>query len=250
MSSVILPGASVWTACSRVLRLAAFLSLSLLLGASGCAQSQNSSGVSLFQAGNYPAAMAKFQQALATDPQNADSYYNLAATHHRLGKMQNNKAELDQAENLYHQCLDRDPNHADCYRGLAVLLVEENRSGDAFKLLEGWSTRNPALSEPKIQLARLYEEFSDKTAAKEQLVEALGTDPYNARALAALGRLHETSGNPSQALAVYERSLWHNSAQPDVAARVATLRGALGTVPAPPPGSGTQVVGLDGPLVR
>lgn len=232
-------------------RLAVCGALVLLSLATGCAQSQNSSGVKLFQAGNYPAAMAKFQQALATDPQNADAYYNLAATHHRMGKVNNNKAELDQAEGLYHQCLDHNPNHADCYRGLAVLLVEENRSGDAFKLLEGWATRNPGMSEPKIQLARMYEEFSDKAAAKEQLVEALGTDPYNARALAALGRLHESSGNPSQALAVYERSLWHNSAQPELAARVASMRTALGTAPvAAPAAVQTQTVGIDGPLVR
>lgn len=228
----------------------ALAAVALLLTSAGCAQSQNSEGVRLFQQGNYPAAMQRFQQALYSNPQNADAYYNLAATHHRLGKLQNNRAELDQAEGLYHQCLDRNPNHVDCHRGLAVLLVEENRAGDAFKLLEGWATRNPTLAEPKIQLARLYEEFSDPAAAKEQLVDALSIEPYNARALAALGKLHETAGNASQALAVYERSLWHNNAQAEVAARVASLRTALGAAPAAPPSSGTQMVGLDGPLVR
>ncbi len=225
----------------------------LLLAASGCgvmAHGQNSEGVRLFQQANYPAAMQKFQQAMYSNPENADAYYNLAATHHRLGKLQNQKPELEQAETLYNQCLDKNPNHSDAHRGLAVLLVEENRSGDAFKLLEGWATRNPTLAEPKIQLARLYEEFSDKVAAKEQLVEALSIEPHNARALAALGKLHETTGNPTQALAVYERSLWHNSVQPEVAARVSALRATYGTQPLAAPAPSTHVVGLDGPLVR
>lgn len=225
----------------------------LLLGIAGCgamAHGQNAEGVRLFQQANYPAAMQKFQQALYSNPNNADAYYNLAATHHRLAKLQSSKIEFDQAEGLYHQCLDRDPNHSDCHRGLAVLLVEQSRSGDAFKLIEGWSTRNPMLAEPKIQLARLYEEFSDNTAAKQQLVEALAIEPYNARALAALGKLHEVTGNPTQALAVYERSLWHNRMQPEVASRISALRTIYPAQPLTTPPASAHIVGLDGPLVR
>ncbi len=198
------------------------------------ANSQNAQGVRLYQQGYYQQALQQFQQATASDPRDPDGYYNLAATYHRMGKTSGNKAELAQAENLYNQCLDRDPNHRDCYRGLAVLLADQQRTEEARRLLTGWSTRNPTLAAPKVELARLEDELGDKQAAKNYLVEALAIDPYDSRALAALGRIHEESGNTTQALADYERSLSRDRMQPEVTARVASLRAALGPA-APPP---------------
>ena len=170
---------------------------------SGCgmvAHRQNSQGVQLYQQGYYQQAIAKFQQATTSDPQDPDSFYNMAATYHRMGKLNNNKADLAQAESLYNQCLDRSPNHRDCYRGLAVLLAEEQRSDEAQRLLQGWAARNPTQAAPKVELARLAEELGDKQTAKNNLVEALAIDPYDSRALAALGRIHEEAGNTTQAL--------------------------------------------------
>jgi len=208
------------------------VSVCCLVPAGGCSlisQGQNTNGVVLYQQGYYQGAMQRFQQALASDPKNPDSYYNLAATHHRLGTLNHSQADLDQAENYYNQCLDNDlkHNHRDCYRALAVLLVEQNRTDEAFRLLEGWSNLNPTAAGPRVELARLSEETGNRVAAKERLQEALTLDPHDARALAALGRLHEHDGNTAQALANYQRSLGQDRFQPEVASRVASLRGAL-----------------------
>ena len=219
-------------------------SVLVLLGLGGCnfmAQGQNAEGVRMHQQGSYPQALQKFQQALYSDPNNADAYYNMAATYHRMGKLSNNRIELDQAEGYYNQCLDRDPNHVDCHRALAVLLVEENRSEEACRLIERWADRNPSLADPKVELARLFEEFGNKEAAKQHLVDALAVNPYDSRALAALGRIHEEMGNPEQALTVYQRSLWYDHLQPEVSARVAALQSALG--PQPQSAPGTRPVG-------
>lgn len=208
-----------------------------LLPSAGCgmvSNTRNAQGVRLYQQGYYQQAIENFQQATTSDPQDPDGYYNLAATYHRLAKVSGRKEDLAQAETLYNQCLDRDQNHRDCYRGLAVLLAEEQRTDEATRLLQGWAARNPTLSAPKVELARLSEELGDKQAAKNYLTEALAIDPYDSRALAALGRIHEESGNTTQALSDYERSLWHDRFQPEVAARVASLRAALGPA-APPP---------------
>jgi len=215
-----------------------------LASSAGCgtlsAQGQNAEGVRLHQQGYYQQSLQRFQQAVYSDPNNADGYYNLAATYHRMGKLSGNRTELDQAESYYNQCLDHSPDHAACYRGLAILLVEENRSEEAFRLLEGWAGRSPSNADPKIELARLYEEFGDKTAAEHQLVEALTNNPYNARALAALGKLHEQAGEYTQALSVYQRSLWHDHLQPEVAARVAALQSAVGPQPMVAPATPTN----------
>jgi tetratricopeptide (TPR) repeat protein len=222
----------------------ALVAASLMIAASGCgmmAYEQNTEGVRLFQQANYQEAVDRFQQAMQNDPNNADAFYNLAATYHRLGSMSQRPNDLAQAESLYHQCLDRDPNHRDCYRGLAVLLAEQKRSDEAFRLLQGWSDRNPALADARVELARLHEEYGDRDKAMSQLVEALAVAPNNARALTALGRLREQAGDTSQALANYSRALQQDPNQPELAARVASLQGRYGTQPLSPYTPGSQL---------
>ena len=222
----------------------AILALGLCL-TSGCgsfaARGLNADGVRRFEQAQYQDAIGRFQKAIANDPNNADGYYNLAAAYYRLGTVNKRQSDLDQAESYYNQCLDRNPDHAECYRGLAVLLAEQSRSEEAFRLMEGWVDRRPNLPEPKIELARLFDESGDRNSAKERLIEALTIDPDHPRALAALGNIRQQMGEHAQALADYQRSLWHNRFQPEIAARVAALQSTLNTGPVPP--SQTRVVG-------
>ena len=211
-----------------LLRWAIALALLPLLHASfGCAGFSNGAatqGVSYYNQGQYQMALTHFQQAVAAEPQNSDAYYNLAATYHRMGSQQRDRNLLSQAEQLYNQALDLDENNTDCYRGLAVLLAETERSDRAFNLLKNWSQRNPRSSDAHVELARLYEEFGDSEVAKNELQQALALDQYNARAWAALGFLREKAGDPMQALANYQRSYQLNRSQPGIADRIATLQ--------------------------
>ncbi len=212
--------------------------VALTLLGTGCnqmnSQALNAEGVRLYQLGNYQQAADQFQRAIASDPRSATSYYNLAAALHKSGKLAGSQQDLAQAERLYNQCLEYDPNHAECYRGLAVLLSETGRNDAAFRLLEGWATRSPQLADPRIELARLLEESNNLDQASSRLVEALAIDPNNARALTALGRLREMNGDRAQALANYQRSLSVNRFQPEIAARVAALQAAGIGAPASP----------------
>lgn len=246
-NSIRLPGA---------VRLGIWASIAAVFPLAGCNQmmstNENIAGVRAYQTGNYEAARQQFTSALTTDPKSAEGYYNLAATYHRLGKVKPNQADLQQAENLYNQALDRNGNFTDCYRGLAVLLVETGRSDAALRLLNGWSAKSPERADPKIETARLLEELGDRQKATLQLQEALAVDPHNARALTALGRLREESGDPAQALANYQRSLATNRNQPQVQARVAALQTTVGTssaMAAAPPGQ-TQTVNQPGRTQR
>ncbi len=200
----------------------------MLTGCGGItASGRNAQGVRLFQQSQYDQALKQFQEASYADPTNADAYYNLAATYHRLGKINNQPGDLGKAETYYNLCLDRNNNHADCYRGLAVLLAEQGRTQEAFRLVEGWVNQQPSSADAKIELARLSEEFGDRNAAKEHLVEALTIQPDNARALAALGKIREESGDPAQALANYQRSFWYDGRQPQVASRISALQSTM-----------------------
>lgn len=221
--------------------------LLLLLGAGGCrtaADFHNLDGVRLHQAGNQQAALQEFQQAVAASPTNPDAYYNLAATLHRVGVQTNNPDMLKQAEAVYNQCLDLNENHVDCRRGLAVLLIETDRSNSAFDLMKNWATQQPNLADAQIELGRLYEEFGDQESAKLHLNQAVLVDPKASRAWAALGRIREQSGETEQALANYQRSLSLNPNQPMIGNRIASLQRAFTpdvniALPAPPGGTKT-----------
>ena len=192
------------------------------------AQGMNAEGVRLFEQARYQEAAQRFQEAVGTDPANADGYYNLAAALHRLGKIEGRPGELNEAEQFYNQCLDRNPNHRDCYRGLAVLLCEENRFDEAFRLLQGWNDRRPDLASAKVELARLMDELGNRKEAEGQLVKAVQIDPNNSQLWAALGGLHEESGETAQAVTDYQPSLALNQFQPELAGRVAALQCSLG----------------------
>lgn len=191
-------------------------------------QASNVEGVRLYQQGNYQQASDRFQHAIAENPKSPEGYYNLAASLQKMGTLYSRPEDLRQAETLYNQCLERDPNHVEAHRGLAVLLNETGRQQEAYRLLNNWAAADPKSADPKIELARLLEEGGQTEQAKAQLVDALSVDPHNARALTALGRLRDQSGDHAQALANYKRSLSLNRFQPEVAARVAQLQGAVG----------------------
>lgn len=198
----------------------------LVISTSGCrfaSDGQNAMGAQLYEQGQYTAAMQQFQKALASDPQNPDAYYNLAATTHRLGVQRGQSDLVEQAEALYNQCLDHNPNHVECYRGLAVLLADTGRPDRAFDLIKNWAAANPQNAEPRIELARLYEEANAPGQALKSLEDAVQIDATNSRAWLALGRLREQSGDPAQALQNYQQSLAINGTQPYALERVAVL---------------------------
>ena len=217
---------------------ACIIGISLLLAGCGsiAARGHNAQGVRFFEQARYEEAATEFQKAIVSDPKNADSYYNLATESHRCAKISKQPGDYKQAESYFNQCLDRDIDHAECYRGLAVLLAEQGYRDESFRLLENWGSRVPNSPEPKIELARLAQEFGDLSATKEQLRQAIELDPDNPRALAALGKLREDSGEYQQALRNYQKSFWHDSRQPEVASRIASLQSKVGYLAAPPAG--------------
>ena len=231
------------------------LAAALPLATAGCggfaAQGRNAEGVRLFQKDRYQEALKQFQEATYSDPNNADSYYNLAATYHRIGRIEHRQSDLDQAETYYNLCLDRNAGHTDCYRGLAVLLTQQGRNEEAFRLVQGWVDRQPGQADAKVELARLNEEFGNRQIAKEHLIEALAVQPDNPRALTALGKIREDAGDKAQALANYQRSLQYDNRQPQVASRVTSLQtGVSGTVGPPAVDLGTRMADRDPPPLR
>ncbi|MEX2174272.1 MAG: tetratricopeptide repeat protein [Pirellulaceae bacterium] len=211
------------------------LLVGLTCAAAGCravSTGRNVDGVRYFQQGQYPVAIQRFDSALTIDPKNPDSYYNKAAVMHRMGLQSRDQNLLTQAESLYNQGLDYNPNHVDAHRGLAVLLTETGRVPEAFTLLKNWATTSPQSAEARVELARLYEEYGDPRSAEFYLNESLALDARNWRAHAALGRLKEQSGDVAQAVQNYERAYNINRFQPQLEQRITDLRNRAPALPA------------------
>lgn len=241
---------------SRVSLAFALLAALLSLG-SGChwsAGGKNVAGTTMYQQGRYQEAIQQFQLALKQDPANADAYYNMAASYHSLGKLQNDPQALAQAEQLYNQALNISPDHVDCHRALACLLVETGRSDKAFTFLQNWANTSPDVLDSHVELARLYQEFGDKDNAIRNLEQAVAVNsnsPESARAWAALASLREQSGNTYQALLDYSRSQQLNPYQPAVTERIASLQRSMGGVQLPPtPSASGSTVAARAPFAQ
>ncbi len=225
---------------------ALLLLLAVVSSSGGCrvtSMGQNTLGVRLYQQGRYSEALQQFQTAQVSDPSNPDTYYNLASTYHKLGVTQKDSQMIQQAESLYHQCLDLQNNHIDCHRGLAVLLAESGRPDSAMTLLKNWATANPGMSDARVELARLSQEFGQTKQAEQYLDEALALNPNDHRAWTARGQMREASGDFGQALQNYQQSLALNNLQPELYQRVASLnvKIAQNTMTGVPPTGGWTV---------
>jgi tetratricopeptide (TPR) repeat protein len=221
----------------------------LLPLAAGCglrAQGHNVSGVQYYQQGNYPVALARFQEAQRANPQNPDSYYNQAALLHQRGLQTRNTVDLQQAEAMYNTCLGYDPNHVDCHRGLAVLLTETGRTREAFALLSKWAGNNPQSADAQVELARLSEEVGDNRNAEAYLTEALRRDLKNWRAHAALGRQRELAGRYAEAKENYERAYAYNPTQTQLASKVQEMNMKLASSSLPGNNTSAAAGGVSG----
>lgn len=203
-------------------------------GLIGCgnfsAAGKNAEGVRMFQQARYDEALRLFQQARYDDPSNADAHYNIAATLHEMAMRSQRLEDVHQAEQAYRMCLDRNPNHREAYRGLAVLLSRQGRTNEAFALLQGWAEQQPSSADARIELARLCDETGRKPLAENLVLQALSIEPNNARALTALGKLREEAGRHAEALAAYQRSYAADDRQSELPTRIASLQTVL---PAP-----------------
>ncbi len=214
----------------------AALGVSLSTGCSLAARKHNVTGTSLFESGQTSRAINEFQTALARDNRNADAWYNLGATYYALGKQGNNRAWIDQSETLFRQAISIDDKHADAHRALAALLVETGRERFAFDLLQTWKSRQPGLSDPLVELARLHQEYGDVNRASDYLADAMRIDTNNPRVLKAMGHVRERQGQLAMALDNYSRSYQLDNRQLDVAARINEIQARLAgnTGPAQP----------------
>ena len=170
---------------------------------SGLVASRNAQGVELYANGDYDRAIAVFQDALAENPENAETLYNLGAAYQRKALATGDYALLTQAENAYWAALERDAAPETivcCYRGLATSATTRGDAALALQTLEDWRDRNPESIEPKLEIAYLLEAQERDDDAYAVLEEVAAAAPNDYRAFYKMGVLQERAGNVQEAL--------------------------------------------------
>ena len=217
----------------------------LILLVLGCAsQNHTAEGVRYYGQARYDVAITAFQSALKAKPNDPNALYNVAATYHQSAKvsLQSGQAaaaqqQYDHAAQYYQLCLAQNANHVDANRGLAALYMDCQDADKAFQLLINWYNANPVSAEPKLELARLYQEYAQicmiqgrtevaqecRNAAEQLLQQVLTTEPANYRALRAWGYLKERNGDIAGAVLEYQRSLQAYPQQKDLENHIAAL---------------------------
>ena len=197
--------------------LPALVIVSTLCGCNSMAgRYSNEVGMMHYRRGNYAAAQAEFFRAYADAPRNPNYASNLAASMRKQG-------DIAGSEQFYRQALNDNSTHQPAYHGLAQLMVEQNRSGEATALLHNWMAAQPNQAGPHIETAWLKQQAGDVAGAEGSLQHALQLRPNDPVATAQLGDIYQQTGRQDMAEAMYQRSLSTRWSQPGVQMRLASL---------------------------
>jgi Tfp pilus assembly protein PilF len=166
----------------------------------------NESGKAYYRRGDYTAARHEFERALMDSPENSNYAYNVAAAMQQQG-------DSMAAEKMYQHALVIDPSHEPSYEGLAHLLYNTERTGEAEQLLTAWSESQPYDENASLSLARMQENMGNTSAADMAYDRALAANPSSGNR--ALANHYRRSGRRRDAQA-YQRGLMQNPYNADM----------------------------------
>jgi tetratricopeptide (TPR) repeat protein len=138
-----------------------FVSLLIMLSLSMCGQEDPAEdhfklGNELSLSGEFEEAVAEYEQALETEPENVDVLSNLGVAYYNLG-------QLDKAIDQYSEAIEIAPKDADIRSNLAAAYVQKYQTSGALdqleRALEAYQTAvelNPSLAEAFFGLGVVY----------------------------------------------------------------------------------------------
>jgi tetratricopeptide (TPR) repeat protein len=178
----------------------------------------NQQGLVHLQQRQFADAQSAFHKASQLDPEDTSILYNLANAAHQAG-------DLKRAEQGYRDVLAKQEAHPAARHSLAVLLYEGNRGDEASQMVISFAEAHPDSATAQAEYGWLLRERGEFPTAQAHLQRALEIDPGNVRALIELGRLYEAYQYPDRAKSLYERVLAKSPDNPEVVARLTSLRG-------------------------
>ena len=159
-------------------------------------------GLQLARQGNKLDALKQFEAATVDDP-------NFALAFSKLGETYSDLGHDDLAEKASRRAVEL----SDSLPAQEKYLIDASQARvtkdttKAIAAYENLAKENPEDTDVQFALARLYEQASNFTAAKQHLANVLSRDPKNVEALLASGRVEIKADNPQGGLDFLTRAL-------------------------------------------
>lgn len=139
------------------------------------------------ETGDAQTAVAKYRDAIAKDPKNARTYYNLALALERTGDEGGERDALTKAEEL-------DANLAPVHNQLGMLDLKANRATEAEKEFQTAISLDPEYAEAQNNLGVLYGQTDRASEAEQLFRKATENNPKYGQAFANLGIILASEG--------------------------------------------------------
>ena len=186
----------------------------------------NRAGLEAYQAHDYTRARAGFEEAIATNPDIGEYYYNLAVCEQALENYDQAIAKYDMAIHLSPRIWRSFENKAQCY-------IEKGDMAKAEETLITGTKDWPFTGEIFISTARFYMARGDVAAAKLWMAKSVAADPDNPATHREYGLLLAQTGDKEKAVVELRKSLDMAPVQPDVSAKLSELAPLPNTLPPP-----------------
>jgi len=138
-------------------------------------------GVLAYQLGDMETAIAEFESALAIEPDDADTHYQLGAAYlvmaFPIGALEPDTTHLTQSQKEFEQALALTSDKPEALVGLANVYMFQNKLTEAIELLEKAVEKVPDMREALFALGRAYAVSGQMEKASETLHAFLETDP-------------------------------------------------------------------------
>jgi predicted TPR repeat methyltransferase/Flp pilus assembly protein TadD len=198
----------------------------------------------IHRAGRLSEAEARYEQALALEPDNPDALHlhgllmvslsrlqqaasqiaraievkpGVAIFHNNLGNVLMQLGRLDDAEQQYRQAIVLDSDRVDAMNNLGVLLSRRGQHDDAEKVFLRLLELLPQFSDARQNLAQVYIATGRLSAAVHQCLTGLVTAPANRGLRHVLGLAYGALGWVDEAVELYRK--WLEEDPDDVRAR-------------------------------
>jgi tetratricopeptide (TPR) repeat protein len=197
----------------------------------GCADPSlkfNQAGLEAYKAGDITRARAGFEEAISSNPDIGEYYYNAAVCEQALGQWDKAIAKYDMAIHLSPRIWRSFENKAQCY-------VEQGDMAKAEETLVTGVKECPFTGEIFMAAARLAAKKGDTAAAKLWLAKGAAADPQNPATHREYGLYLAAAGEKDKAIVELQKSLDLNPVQPDVSAKLSELAPRGAQLPPPKP---------------
>lgn len=157
-------------------------------------------GVAMFQHGYLDQAAASFQQVIATDPKNADAYYN-------LGTLELGQGDFVRARQFLEETLRLKPDYPEAWNNLGMIAAQQGQPEEAIRDFQKSLAQRPEFATALLNLGNIYRRQQSFDEAQQCFNRAIRMEPDNPEVNYSLGMLYAQQGKLEEASGFLEKAI-------------------------------------------